>query len=63
MNVFVLTAWLRARHSTSERGANLVEYILLLAFIAIILIVAVRAFGNTVSSRYSSTNSGVQTIG
>lgn len=44
----------------NERGANLVEYILLIAFIAIIVIVAVKVLGRTVSSQFSSTDSQLQ---
>ena len=62
MDLFVLTTWLKARARTNERGANLVEYLLLLAFIAIIVIVAVQTLGNTVSSKFSSTNTAVSTI-
>jgi Flp pilus assembly pilin Flp len=40
-----------------ERGANLVEYVLLLALIAVIVLSAVKAFGSTTSTRWSSTDS------
>ncbi len=63
MHLPLLALWLRSRHRTNERGANLVEYLLLLAFIAIIVIVAVQTFGSTVSSHFSSANSGVAGIG
>ncbi len=63
MDFFVLSTWLRARRRTNERGANLVEYLLLLAFIAIIVIVAVRTLGGTVSTHFSSANNSVKTIG
>jgi Flp pilus assembly pilin Flp len=56
MSAFLFTAWLRVRTRTNERGANLVEYLLLLAFIAIIVIVALQTLGGTVSSHFSSTN-------
>ena len=64
MDFYILTTWLRARSSTrrqaNERGANLVEYLLLLAFIAIIVLVAVQTLGGTVSSKFSSTNTSLQ---
>lgn len=41
-----------------ERGASLVEYALLIAFIAVVCAVAVGQLGNTVNSSYSSTYSG-----
>jgi Flp pilus assembly pilin Flp len=59
MDLFIVATWLKARARTNERGANLVEYLLLLAFIAIIVIVAVQTLGSTVSSKFSSTNSAL----
>ena len=63
MHINVLQAWLRARlhfAERDERGANLVEYILLIAFIAIIVIVGVKVLGNTVSTQFSSADSNLQ---
>jgi pilus assembly protein Flp/PilA len=60
MSIIVLFAWLQNRLGTaSERGANMVEYGLLLALIAIIAMVAVKAFGSGVSSQFSSITSAV----
>jgi Flp pilus assembly pilin Flp len=59
----LLRTWTQARlhlGERDERGANLVEYILLIAFIAVIVIVAVKVLGNTVSVQYSSTDSSLQ---
>jgi Flp pilus assembly pilin Flp len=42
-----------------ERGASLVEYALLLALIAVIALVAVRAVGTRVSTRFSSIQSAL----
>ena len=50
--------WMRARLQ-SERGAGLVEYGLLLGLIAIIALVAVKAFGLGVSSQFSTITSSV----
>ena len=44
----------------NQRGANLVEYILLIAFIAIIVIIAVKVLGRTISTKFSSANSNLQ---
>ena len=63
MDINLLRAWLQARlhfGERDERGANLVEYILLIAFIAIIVIVAVKVLGRTVSTQFSSTDSSLQ---
>ena len=60
MDLFVLKTWLQAKFSAdSERGASMVEYGLLLALIAVIAIVAVRALGDSVSTQFSSINSAV----
>jgi Flp pilus assembly pilin Flp len=63
MQMNMLRLWLRARSHLGEhdeRGANLVEYILLIAFIAIVVIVAVKVLGNTVSTQFSSADSNLQ---
>ena len=60
MSIFLVLARLQDRLGTaSERGACMVEYGLLLALIAIIALVAVKAFGSGVSSQFSSINSTV----
>lgn len=60
MSIVALFTWLQYRFDTaSERGAGMVEYGLLLGLIAIIAMVAVKAFGSGVSSQFSSINSNV----
>lgn len=60
MSIVTLIAWIRHRlDTTSERGAGMVEYGLLLGLIAIIALVAVQAFGSGVSTQFSSINSAV----
>ncbi len=59
VDLFQLTTWLRARFARDERGANLVEYMLLLVLIAIVVMVAIRFFGNQVAGKYSSTTSQI----
>lgn len=60
MSILVLSAWLQARlGTTGERGAAMVEYGLLLGLIAIIALVAVKAFGSGVSTQFSSVDSAV----
>lgn len=49
-------AWIQTRFE-SERGANLVEYALLLVLIALVCIGAVAALGNGTSSHYSEITS------
>ncbi len=43
-----------------ERGASLVEYVLLVMLIAVIVLTAVKAVGNTTSTKWSNTNSHVE---
>ena len=59
MDLFIFRTWLAAKLHRDEQGANLVEYLLLLAFIAIIVLVAVKTLGGTVSSKFSSANSAL----
>ena len=44
---------------TSERGANMVEYVLILTLIALVVILVVTALGNRVSNRFSSASSAL----
>ena len=61
MDLFVLKTWLQAKfNADAERGASMVEYGLLLALIAVIAIVAVKALGDNVSTKFSSVNSSIQ---
>jgi Flp pilus assembly pilin Flp len=58
MDLFVLKSWLEARFNLrDERGANMVEYVLLLAFIALIVFVVVKSLGGKVSTKFSSADS------
>jgi pilus assembly protein Flp/PilA len=60
MDLFVLKTWMQAKFTTDERGASMVEYGLLLALIAVIAIVAVRALGTSVSTKFSTVDSAIQ---
>ena len=63
MDLTYWRAWISLRlqqAGQNQRGANLVEYILLIAFIAIIVIVAVKVLGHTVSTQYSSADTELQ---
>ena len=42
-----------------ERGANLVEYVLLLMLIAIFVILAVSGLGSVISHKYSAASSAI----
>jgi Flp pilus assembly pilin Flp len=60
MNLFLVRTWLKARFGAdSERGATMVEYVLILALIAILVIGVAAALGNSVSSKFSEASSGI----
>ena len=59
MNLFVLKTWLQAKFTKDERGANLVEYILLVALIALAVIAAVIFLRGEVSDKFDETGSKV----
>ena len=49
----VFKAWVTARlNVTSERGANLVEYVFLLAFIALVVVGTVILLGNKINLKF-----------
>ena len=49
----VFKTWMVARLSNDEKGANLVEYILLVAFIALIVVGAVVFLQGEVSTKFN----------
>lgn len=49
-----LKTYLMARFGDTERGASLVEYALLVALIAVVCIIAIRALGRSASSQFNS---------
>ena len=59
MNLFVVRTWLQARFTKTERGASMVEYILLVALIAIAVIAAVMFMRTQLVSKYSDAGSKV----
>ena len=48
-----LWVWLRARTSSDDRGASLVEYALLVALIAVVCIAAISLVGTNASASLS----------
>jgi Flp pilus assembly pilin Flp len=59
MNLFVVRTWLQARFTKSERGASMVEYILLVALIALAVIGAVVFLRGQLSDKYNDAGSKV----
>ena len=59
MNLFVLKTWIESKFANDERGANLVEYILLIALIALVVMAAVQIFSGKVSKKFSDASSSL----
>jgi Flp pilus assembly pilin Flp len=55
MDLNTLKAWFEAKLVKDDRGAAMVEYGLLLMFIAVVAIVAVVYIGQAVSTNYTDT--------
>jgi pilus assembly protein Flp/PilA len=53
-----MRTWLAAQ-TTSERGAALVEYALLVALIAVVCIGAITFLGNSADSKFSTVGSQI----
>ena len=59
MNLFVLKTWLDSKLHKDEQGASLVEYILLVALIALAVIAAVIFMRDQVSSKFDYAGSKI----
>jgi len=55
----MVAPWMRARFGTTERGAALVEYALLLALIAVACIVALTFLGGQASDKFSKVGNSI----
>ena len=63
MNLFVLRTWLQAKFTNDERGASMVEYILLVALIALAVIAAVVFLRGQVQGKFSEAGSKLSSNG
>jgi pilus assembly protein Flp/PilA len=54
-----LAHWLRARFAANDRGATVIEYVFLVALIAVICITAMTLLGRSASTRFSSFGNSV----
>jgi pilus assembly protein Flp/PilA len=54
-----VATFVRARFGRSERGASLVEYVLLVSLIAVVCIAAITFLGNNASTKFSSVGSSL----
>ena len=59
MDLFILRTWLQAKFRADERGASMVEYGMLLLFIAVLSLVAIKAFGEQTSARLSGVSTSI----
>jgi len=57
-----VSAWLQARTS-SDKGASLVEYALLVALIAVVCILAITFLGSAASSKFESVGTAITDAG
>ena len=63
MNLFVLRTWLEAKFNKTEDGASMVEYILLVALIALAVIAAVVFLRSQVQAKFSDAGSQLSNSG
>jgi pilus assembly protein Flp/PilA len=63
MNLLVVRTWLHARFTTTERGASMVEYILLVALIALAVLAAVTFLGGTMTGKFNQEGSQISSAG
>jgi len=63
MNLYVVRTWLQARLTTTERGASMVEYILLVALIALAVLAAVSFLGGQMTSKFNTEGSTISSAG
>ena len=63
MNLYVLRTWIRARWARDERGANLIEYLLLISLIAIAVIGAIAFLGSQLTPKFNGAGSALSSAG
>ena len=54
-----IASFLRARFGRTERGASLVEYVLLVSLIAVVCIGAITVLGNSANSKFENVGSSL----
>ena len=55
----MVSPWIRSRFGTSERGAALVEYALLLALITVVCIIALQFLGGSAAEKFSKVGNSI----
>jgi pilus assembly protein Flp/PilA len=59
MNLVALWIQIQSRLRRDDRGASLVEYVLLVALIAVVCIVALQLLGNSASDKLTSVGNSI----
>ena len=54
-----VATYMRARFGRTERGASLVEYVLLVSLIAVVCIAMISFLGNSAKDKFSSVGSSI----
>jgi pilus assembly protein Flp/PilA len=54
-----VASFMRARFGRTERGASLVEYVLLVSLIAVVCIAAISFLGSNAKDKFSSVGSSI----
>ena len=63
MNLVALWIHIQNRLRRDDRGASLVEYVLLVALIAVVCIVALQLLGSSASTKLESVGNSISTAG
>src|SRR5204862_5251445 len=63
MNLLGIWTNLQSRFNRDEKGASLVEYVLLVALIAVVCIVALQLLGSSASTKLQSVGNSISTAG
>jgi Flp pilus assembly pilin Flp len=63
MNLFIWRTWLQAKFGKDEAGASMVEYILLVALIALAVIAAVVFLKDQVNDKFNDAGSQLSSSG
>jgi len=61
MNLVALWIRIQTRLNRDDRGASLVEYVLLVALIAVVCIVALNLLGSSASTKLESVGNSIST--
>ena len=59
MNLSALITYLQARFGRDEKGASLVEYVLLVALIAVVCIAAISFLGSNARNTFSNVGTSL----